>query len=46
MDDDSILFLFVCADVGPRGREVELVRSLVHQGMVRPPRGELRAGER
>jgi hypothetical protein len=26
----------VCADVGPRGHEVELVRALMRQGPVRP----------
>jgi hypothetical protein len=36
----------VCADVGPRGREVELVRVSARQGPVRPPRGEPRVGER
>jgi hypothetical protein len=46
MDVDAILCLFVCADVGPRGREVELVRALACQGPVRPPRGDSRAGER
>jgi hypothetical protein len=46
MDADAIFCLFVCADVGPRGREVELMRTLAHQELVRPPRGEPRAGER
>jgi hypothetical protein len=35
----------VCADVGPHGREVELVRAPARQGPVRPLRGELQAGE-
>jgi hypothetical protein len=42
MDVDAILCLFVCADVGPHGHEVELVRVLARQGPVRP----LRVGER
>jgi hypothetical protein len=46
MDVDAILCLFVCADVGPRGREVEWVRASAHQGPVRPPWGEPRVGER
>ena len=37
---------FVCADVGPRGHEVELVRASAHQGPVRPPRGEPQERER
>jgi hypothetical protein len=40
MDVDAILCLFVCADVGPRGCEVEWVRASARQGPVRPPRGE------
>jgi hypothetical protein len=46
MDVDAILRLFVCADVGPHGREVELVRALACQGLVRPLWGEPRVGER
>jgi hypothetical protein len=36
----------VYADVGPRGREVELIKVSSSQGPVRPPQGEPRAGER
>jgi hypothetical protein len=46
MDVDAILCLFVCADVGPRGHEVEWVRVSTRQGPVRHPRGEPQAGER
>jgi hypothetical protein len=46
MDVDVILCLFVCADVGPRRREVELVRAPAHQEPVRPLQGEPRVGER
>jgi hypothetical protein len=46
MDVDFILGLFVCAYVGPRGCDVELVRASARPGPVRPPRGELRVGER
>jgi hypothetical protein len=46
MDVDAIFCLFVCADVGPRGREVELMRASARQEPVRPPWGEPRAGER
>jgi hypothetical protein len=27
IDADTIVWLFVCADVAPRGREVELLRA-------------------
>jgi hypothetical protein len=37
IDADTICCLCVCADVAPRGREVELQRALE-----RPPRGERR----
>jgi hypothetical protein len=37
--------VFVCVYVGPHGREVELIRVPTRQGPMRPPRGELRAGE-
>jgi hypothetical protein len=43
IDVDTIIWLFVCADVGPRGHEVELMRAPTHQDPVRPPRGEPRA---
>jgi hypothetical protein len=46
IDVDTIVWLFVCADVGPCGREVEMVRALAHQEPVRPPRGESWVGER
>jgi hypothetical protein len=46
MDVDIIGVFFVCADVGPRGQEVELVRVSSHQGPVRTPWGEPREGER
>jgi hypothetical protein len=46
IDVDTIIWLFVCADVGPRGHEVELMRASARQEPVRPPRGEPRAGER
>jgi hypothetical protein len=46
MDANAILCLFVCVDVGPHGCEVELVRVSTRQGLVGPPRGEPRAGER
>jgi hypothetical protein len=46
MDVDAILYFFVCADVGLRGREVEWVREPTHQGMVRPSWVEPRVGER
>jgi hypothetical protein len=35
----------VCANVGPHGWEVELVRASARQGPMRPPRGEPWAGE-
>jgi hypothetical protein len=38
MDVDSI-FVFVFADVGPRGREVEMVGESARQGPVRPSVG-------
>ena len=37
IDFDTIVWLFVCADVGPCGREVEMVRALARQEPVRPP---------
>jgi hypothetical protein len=40
IDDDTILCLFACADVAPRGCEVELQRALE-----RSPRGERRRRE-
>jgi hypothetical protein len=46
IDADAILCLFVCADVGPRRREVDLVRVPAREGPVRPLRGESRVGER
>jgi hypothetical protein len=46
IDVDTIICLFVCADVGPHGHEFELMRASARQGPVRPPRGELWVGER
>jgi hypothetical protein len=46
MDVDAILYLCVCADVGPRRREVELVRATTHQGPMRPLQGKMRERER
>jgi hypothetical protein len=40
IDDDTICCLFVCADVAPRGREVELQRASACQEPKRLPRGE------
>jgi hypothetical protein len=40
IDVDTIIWLFVCADVEPRRRDVELMRASAHQEPVRP----LRAG--
>jgi hypothetical protein len=40
IDVDTIWCLFACADVAPRGREVELQRA-----PERPPRGERRRRE-
>jgi hypothetical protein len=39
IDDDTIIWLFVCADVGPRVCEVELLRVSAPQEPSRPPRG-------
>jgi hypothetical protein len=41
-----LMLYFVCVDVGPRGREMELVREPAREGMERPPRGDLRVGKR
>jgi hypothetical protein len=46
IDVDTICCLFVCVDVAPRGREVELRRALAHQEPERPPWGGPRVGER
>jgi hypothetical protein len=46
IDVDTICCLFVCADVAPRGREVELRRASARQEPERPPRGGPRVGER
>jgi hypothetical protein len=46
MDVDAIFCLFVCADVGPRGHEVELMRAPARQEPVRSPQGEPWVGER
>jgi hypothetical protein len=46
MDADTIFCLFVCADVGPRGREVELLRAPARQEPGRLSRGGPRVGER
>jgi hypothetical protein len=46
IDVDTIIWLFVCADVAPRGREVELLRASARQEPGRPPRGGPRVGER
>jgi hypothetical protein len=43
---DTIVWLFVCANVGPRGHEVVLMRASSHQDPVRPPWGEPWEGER
>jgi hypothetical protein len=43
---DTIVWLFVCADVGPREPKVELLRASAHQELGRPPQGGSRAGER
>jgi hypothetical protein len=40
IDVNTIRFLFVCADVAPHGREVELQRALACQELERLPRGE------
>jgi hypothetical protein len=45
IDVDTICCLFVCADVAPRGREVELRRASARQEPERPP-GEGRGLER
>jgi hypothetical protein len=46
IDVDTVVWLFVCADVGPRGHEVELMRVSARQKLGRPPQGGPRAGER
>jgi hypothetical protein len=46
IDVDTIICLFVCAYVGPRGHEVELLRASAHQEMGRPPRGGPHEGKR
>jgi hypothetical protein len=46
IDVDTIIWLFVCADVGPRGCEVELLRASARQELGRPPWGGPRVGER
>jgi hypothetical protein len=46
IDDDTIIWLFLCADVRPRRCKVELMRVLTPQELGRPPWGGLRAGER
>jgi hypothetical protein len=46
IDADTICCLFVCVDVAPRRREVELLRASARQEPERPPRGGIRVGER
>jgi hypothetical protein len=46
IDVDTICCLFVCADVAPRAREVELRRAPTRQEPERPPRGGPHVGER
>jgi hypothetical protein len=41
IDVDTIVWVFVCADVGPRGCEVELMRVPTRQELGRPPWGGL-----
>jgi hypothetical protein len=45
IDVDTICCLFLCADVAPRGREVELQRASARQEQERLPRGERRRCE-
>jgi hypothetical protein len=45
IDADTICCWFVCADVAPRGREVELQRVSARQELERLPRGERRRHE-
>jgi hypothetical protein len=37
IDADTIIWLFVCADVGPRGCEVEMIRVSARPELGRPP---------
>jgi hypothetical protein len=46
IDDDIIIWLLVCVDVGPRGREVELMRVLIRQELVRPITGRIETSAR
>jgi hypothetical protein len=46
IDADTICCLFVCADVAPRGHEVELRRAPTRQELERPPQGGPHVGER
>ena len=46
IDVDTIIWLFVCENVGPHGREVELMRASARQELGRPPWGGSRVGER
>ena len=46
IDVDTICCLFVCADVAPRRREVELLRVSACQEPERPLRGGPQVGER
>jgi hypothetical protein len=46
IDVDTIFWLFVCADVGPRECEVELLRVSARKEPGRPPQGGPQAGER
>jgi hypothetical protein len=41
IDADTIVWLFLCEDVGPRVHEVEMVREIARQEPVRLSRGEL-----
>jgi hypothetical protein len=45
IDTDTICCLFVCADMAPRGCEVELQRASASQDLERLPRGERRRRE-
>jgi hypothetical protein len=46
IDVDTICCLFVCADVAPRGREVELQRASARQELERLSHGERDVGVR
>jgi hypothetical protein len=46
IDVDTTIWLFVCANVAPRGHEVELLRAPTHQEPEKLPWGGPQAGER